>query len=121
MKKILIVDDEAYIRELVSTTLNVADYKILEAKDGEETLKIAQEVIPDLILLDVMMPKIDGHEVCERLKLDPKTGSITIIMLTAMGQESEKEKGLEAGADHYFIKPFSPMALLDKVRDVLGE
>ncbi|MFQ5901353.1 MAG: response regulator transcription factor [Thermodesulfobacteriota bacterium] len=120
-RKILIVDDEVYIRELVATTLNVADYEILEAKDGEEALKIALEEIPDIILLDVMMPKIDGYEVCEKLKSNPKTESIIIIMLTAMGQEAEQEKGFEIGVDYYFIKPFSPMALLDKVRDVLGE
>ncbi len=121
MKKILIADDEAYIRELLLTTLEVANYNILTAKDGQEAFENACDEKPDLMLLDVGMPKIDGFEVCKRLKSNPETESITIIMLTALGQESEKAKGFEMGADDYFVKPFSPMALLDKIKEVFGE
>ncbi len=121
MKKILIADDEAYIRELLLTTLEVGDYNILTAKDGEEAFKKACDEKPDLILLDIGMPILDGFEVCKRLKSNPETESITVFMLTAMGQEAEKEKGFEMGANDYFIKPFSPMALLDKIGETLGE
>ena len=121
MKKILIADDEAYIRELLLTTLEVGDYTILTAKDGQEALKKACDEKPNLILLDIGMPILDGFEVCKRLKSDPETKSITIVMLTALGQESEKAKGFEMGADDYFVKPFSPMALLDKIKEVFGE
>lgn len=120
MKKILIVDDEPYIRELVSTTLKGDEYKILEAGDGEEALQIARNEMPDLILLDIRMPKKDGLEVCRELKSDPKTSSLYIVILTAYGQEVEKERGREAGADGYFVKPFSPIALLKKVEELLA-
>jgi DNA-binding response OmpR family regulator len=121
MKKILVADDEAYIRELLLTTLEVGDYNILVAKDGKEALMTARKEKPDLILLDIGMPKLDGFEVCKRLKSDPDTETITIVMLTALGLESEKAKGTEVGADDYFVKPFSPMALLDKIKEVFGE
>jgi DNA-binding response OmpR family regulator len=121
MKKILIADDEAYIRELLITTLEVGNYNILTAKDGQEAVKSACDEKPDLMILDIGMPKLDGFEVCKQLKSDPETESIIIIMLTALGQEAEKAKGFEMGADDYFVKPFSPMALLDKIKEVFGE
>lgn len=119
MKKILIADDEAHIRELVATTLGIEQYEIYEAKNGKEALDKAREIVPDLMLLDVGMPIMDGIEVCRQLKAEPATDGIHIIMLTAYGQSDDKAQGTLAGADDYFIKPFSPTALLDKIHDIL--
>ena len=120
MKKILIVDDEERVRRLIETTLDIGDFQIFQAKDGEEALKIAQEEKPALILLDIMMPGMDGFEVCKRLKNNSETKGSYIIMLTAKGQKQDIEKGYTVGADDYFVKPFSPMELLNKVEQVLG-
>lgn len=120
MKKILVVDDEKSIRELVSATLEGANYKIYEAADGEEALNLAREEKPDLVLLDVAMPEMDGFEVCKALKSHPETNSIYIIMLTGHIQEEYKQKGNEAGANDYFTKPFSPLALIKKIEEVLS-
>ena len=120
MKKILIVDDEERVRRLIETTLDIGDFQIFQAKDGEEALKIAQEEKPALILLDIMMPGMDGFEVCKRLKSNSETKSSYIIMLTAKGQKQNIEKGYAVGTDDYFVKPFSPMELLNKVEQVLG-
>lgn len=119
MKKILIADDKAHIRELVATTIGSGQYEIFEASDGEEALQIAQREHPDLLLLDIGMPCLDGFEVCRILKGEPETASIHIIMVTAYGLDEHREKGLAVGADDYFTKPFSPTALLDKITDVL--
>ncbi|MCH8837284.1 MAG: response regulator [Candidatus Marinimicrobia bacterium] len=122
MKTILIVDDKAEVRELVEVTLRVGDYRILQADNGDQAVEIAQAERPDLMLLDVMMPGgMDGFEVCERLKSDPATQGITIIMLTAKGQQVDKERGSQVKADGYYTKPFSPLELLQKVEEVLGE
>jgi len=121
MKKILIVDDEERVRRLIETTLDIGDFQIFQAKDGEEALKIAQEEKPALILLDIMMPGMDGFEVCKWLKNNSETKSSYIIMLTAKGQKQDIEKGYTVGADDYFVKPFSPMELLNKIEKVLGE
>ena len=120
MKKILIVDDEERVRRLIETTLDIGDFQIFQAKDGEEALKIAQEEKPALILLDIMMPGMDGFEVCKWLKNNSETKSSYIIMLTAKGQKQNIEKGYAVGTDDYFVKPFSPMELLNKVEQVLG-
>ncbi len=122
MKKILIVDDQPEVRELIEVTLRIGDYEILQAGTGPEALDIARSMQPDLILLDVMMPEggLDGFEVCEALKNDPQTGNINIVMLTAKNQDTDKERGKQAGADDYFVKPFSPLELMRKVEDVLG-
>ncbi|MCH8326121.1 MAG: response regulator [Bacteroidetes bacterium] len=122
MKKILIVDDQDEVRELVEVTLRIGDFKILQAENGPKALEIARAEKPELILLDVMMPggSIDGFEVCEQLKKDPETEGIIIIMLTAKGQDIDKQRGREVGADDYFTKPFSPLELMDKVEEVLG-
>lgn len=123
MKKILIVDDQQEVRELVEVTLRIGDYKILQAENGPEALKTARAEMPDMILLDVMMPEggMDGFKVCEILKNDPQTSGITIVMLTAKGQDVDKARGKKAGADDYFTKPFSPLALMNKVDEVLGD
>ncbi len=122
MKKILIVDDTAEVRELVEVTLRIGDYKILQASSGDEALKMARAEHPDLVLLDVMMPNssVDGFEVCQQLKSDPATQNIYIVMVTARGQETDKEMGRKAHADEYFTKPFSPLKLMDKVVELLG-
>lgn len=121
MKKILIVDDQQEVRELVGVTLRVGDYQILQAKSGEEAVKIARAEKPDLIIMDVMMPgSIDGIEATRILKNDRETKEIPIIMLTGKGQETDKKRGFEVGADDYFVKPFSPLELIKKVEEVLG-
>ncbi len=121
MKKILVVDDQIELRELVEVTLRIGDYTIFQAENGPEALKIARAEKPELMFLDVMMPEggMDGFEVCEQLKNDPETAGITIIMLTAKGQDMDIQRGREAGADDYFTKPFSPLALMKKVEEVL--
>lgn len=121
MRKLLIADDEEGVRSLVRMTLDTGAYEIIEASDGEAALALAREHRPDLLLLDVMMPKLSGFEVCQALKENPATAGITIVMLTARAQESDRTHGEETGADDYFTKPFSPVALLRKVEDVLGE
>ncbi len=121
MKKILIVDDQIEVRELVQVTLEIGDYQILAAENGPQALEIAHAEHPDVILLDIMMPgSIDGMEVCRRLKSDPDTAHITIVMLSAKGQESDIEAGWSVGADAYFTKPFSPIALIEKIEEVIG-
>jgi two-component system phosphate regulon response regulator PhoB len=120
MKKILIVDDQPEVRELVAVTLRAGTYHILEAESGERALAVAKEHKPDIILMDVMMAgKIDGFEATRRLKSDPETKDCTIIMLTAKGQAADRDTGFEAGADDYFVKPFSPLELLRKIEEVL--
>ncbi len=122
MKKILIVDDQAKIRELVHVTIRIGDYQILEAASGDEALEVAREHQPDLIFLDVMMPNssIDGFETCRILKSDERTKYAHILMLTALDKEEDLRRGNEAGADGYFTKPFSPLELMNKVEEILG-
>jgi len=121
MKKILIVDDQLEVRELVEVTMRVGDYQILKAQSGEEALEIVKDEKPELIIMDVMMPGgMDGLEATRILKNDPATKDCKIIMLTAKGQQTEREKGIEAGADDYFVKPFSPLELIKKVEEFLG-
>ena len=120
MKKILIVDDEDKVRRLIKVTLAIGDFEILEASTGEEALKIAREAIPDIILLDIMMPgRLDGYDVCSSLKKDPNTKDIYIIMLTAKGQKVDIEKGKVVCSDDYFVKPFSPMELINKIDNIV--
>ena len=121
MKKILVVDDQLQIRELVEATLRVEDYRILQAKSGEEAVEIVRAEKPDLTIMDIMMPGgMDGLEATRILKNDPETKDCIIIMLSGKGQEAEREKGLEAGADDYFTKPFSPLDMIRKVEEILG-
>lgn len=121
MKKILLVDDQPEVRELVSVTLEIGPYTILTAANGWEALEYAQAEMPDLILLDVMMPSgPNGLDVCRQLKGDERTQGITVIMLTAKGQKQHIQEGYDAGADDYFVKPFSPVELIEKVESVLA-
>lgn len=120
MPKLLIADDEPGIRSLVRMTLEHDSYEILEASDGNEAVEMARRHLPELLLLDVEMPGLSGFEVCRMLKGDSATSGITVVMLTARAQESDLESGTDSGADAYFTKPFSPVALMRKVDEVFG-
>jgi len=119
MKKVLIADDHPEAVELVRVTLEDEDYEIVNTSNGKETLKKARVEKPDIVLLDVVMPKMDGFEVCRQLRKDPQTKEIPIVMLTDKGQEVDKERGREVGADDYITKPFSPSTLLIKIEEIL--
>ena len=121
MKKILIVDDQLQIRNLVEVTLGVENYSIFQAKNGQEAVKMAKTNKPDLIIMDIVMPgEIDGIEATRIIKNDPETNHCKIIILSGKGQKNDREKGLKAGAEVYFTKPFSPLNLIKKVETVLG-
>ena len=119
-KKVLVVDDEMHILRIVKYKLESAGYNVLTALNGTDAIELARTEKPALIFLDIMMPGINGYEVCQTLKNDPQTKDIIIIMLTAKGQESDKIKGLEVGVDEYITKPFSPQDLLDRTKDLIG-
>ena len=122
-QKILIVDDEAHIRMLIEQTLEELEdegVEFLSAENGEAALEIIQEEKPNLVFLDVMMPKMNGMEVCRRVKKELGMSDVFIILLTAKGQELDRQKGLDVGADVYMTKPFDPEVLLTKAREVLG-
>lgn len=121
-KKILIVDDEAHIRMLIEQTLEELEddgVEFLTAENGQDALEIISEEKPQLVFLDVMMPKMNGMEVCRRVKKDLVIDNVFIVLLTAKGQELDRQKGQEVGADVYMTKPFDPEAILSKARDVL--
>lgn len=118
-EKVLVVDDEPSIVNLVSVKLSHEGYRVVSARDGEEALEKVRSERPDLVLLDVMMPKLDGKEVCMRLKRDPATKDIPVVMLTAAGEFGEQLKGLELGADEYMTKPFDPKHLVQVVAYML--
>jgi len=121
MKKILIVDDQVEVRELVEVTLRVEDYQIYQAESGEKAIEIAKAEKPKLIIMDIMMPGgMDGLEATRIIKNDPETKDCTVVMLTAKGQQADRQVGLEAGASGYFAKPFSPLDLIQKVEEILG-
>ena len=114
-KSILIVDDAQDILKVLSRRLESWGYKALTSDNGEEALRIVEEQIPDLILLDVMMPKMKGREVCARLKANPKTKHIPIIFLTALGLADHVKAGMDLGADDYIVKPFEPDELKERI------
>ncbi|MFM7100628.1 MAG: response regulator [Verrucomicrobiota bacterium] len=120
MPKILVVDDEPDALELIGFNLRNAGYEVVTADDGQEALRRARESLPDLVLLDVMLPEIDGLEVCKSLRRDPATRRIPIIMLTARAAEIDRVLGLELGADDYVTKPFSPRELVLRIKNLLG-
>ena len=117
--RILVVDDEPDAIELIRFNLKASGYEVLTAEDGEEALAKARKFSPDMILLDVMLPELDGLEVCKILRRDPATASLPIIMLTAKASEIDRVLGLEFGADDYVTKPFSPRELMLRVRNLL--
>lgn len=118
--KILVVDDEPFICRSLSFVLRKGNYDVFEARNGEEAIGAIRQHRPDLVFLDVMMPKINGFEVTERVRSDPDLAGIKIILLTAKGQESDREVGKTAGANDYMTKPFSPTKILERVREILG-
>ncbi len=118
-KKILIADDNENIRDALTYLLEDEGYKLWLAKDGADTLKKVREVHPDILFLDIMMPEINGYDVCRIIKTDPDLKNTYVIMLTAKGQVAEQERGKEVGADEYIIKPFSPMEILTKIKNIL--
>ena len=120
MKTILLADDETNLRILVRTTLDDGEYCILEAADGTTALELARQEHPDLLVLDWMTPGINGIDIARALRQDPVTAHIPIIMLTAKGQEMDKERGRALGTSAYLVKPFSPLELLQKVQEILG-
>ena len=118
--RILIVDDEPNIVISLEYLMKKEGFQVAVATDGETALQLASEFVPDLILLDVMMPKKSGFEVCQALRADPALGAAKIIMLTAKGRESEVAKGLALGADVYITKPFSTKDLVLRIKSLLG-
>jgi DNA-binding response OmpR family regulator len=119
-RTVLLADDDPGLRRLVGATLGSEHFNLLSAADGEETLSMARQRLPALILLDINMPSRNGLDVCRLLKADPTTSHIKIVMLTASGSDVDRTRAIDASADDYFVKPFSPIALLDKVYALLG-
>jgi len=117
--KVLIADDELYILESVSYVVKSAGMTPLTAEDGEEALRLAEVEKPDLIILDVMLPKLSGLQVCQRLRDNPLTRAIPILMLSARGQESDETQGRQSGADDYMTKPFSPRRLKTRIEEMV--
>jgi two-component system phosphate regulon response regulator PhoB len=116
---ILVVEDEMDILQLVDHNLKLADFHVLTAQDGYEALSLAKKHLPQLVILDIMLPGLDGFEVCKELKRSPTTKNIPVLMLTARGEEVDRIVGLELGADDYVVKPFSPRELVLRVRAIL--
>lgn len=121
MAKILIAEDEPDIRELVAFTLRFAGHEVITASNGEEAVQFASRNFPDLILMDVRMPRMTGYDACRVMKSNPELKDIPVVFLSAKGQESEIQTGLEAGAEEYLLKPFAPDQLTDRVRAILSK
>lgn len=120
-KKVLVVDDEEFVRQLIQIKLKFCGIDTIEAVNGADAVEIAIAEKPDLILLDVMMPKMNGFEACQKLKSHHETAGIPIVMLTARGDPSAKERGENAGALEYLTKPFSPQKLAERVIEILNQ
>ena len=120
-KRILIVDDEVQLVEMVKMRLEAAGYPVITAYDGQEALEKAKKEKPDLIILDLMLPKMDGYKVCGLLKNDNRYANIPIIMFTARAQEEDIALGKSLGAEAYITKPFDPKLLLTKIKELIGE
>jgi two-component system alkaline phosphatase synthesis response regulator PhoP len=120
-KKVLIVDDEPYIVKLIESRLKANDYEVIVAYDGEEGLTKAVQYLPDLIILDIMMPKIDGPAMAEEIRANPKTASIPIIFLTALVKKAETENTNVIGGQYFIAKPFKPEELLATIKIVLAQ
>lgn len=121
MSKILIAEDERDIRDLVAFTLRFAGYEVFAAPNGEEAVELASKVNPDLILMDVRMPRMTGYEACKILKADPDLKDIPVVFLSAKGQENEIQQGLASGAEDYLLKPFAPDQLTSRVKMILAK
>lgn len=119
-KKILIVDDEQDLVEMMKMRLEAVGYNVISAADGQAALDLARKEKPDLIILDIMLPKMDGYKVCALLKKDSRYSGIPILMFTAKAQDSDMKMGEEAGANGYVTKPFEPEVLLKKIKEFVG-
>lgn len=117
--KIMVVDDEPDIVKLVKISLEMANYEVIEAFSGQEALEKAKSTVPSLFLLDIMMPDMNGYEVCKHLKSDARTKEVPVVMLTAKGQKGDAEQGLKVGAEDYIIKPFDPFELGEQIAEIL--
>jgi CheY-like chemotaxis protein len=116
---VLVVDDEPFICRSLSFVLRKGNFHVVEARNGEEALAAVRQHRPDLIFMDVMMPKLNGFDVCQAIKADPEYAHTHVILLTAKGQDSDREVGLQAGANEYMTKPFSPTKILERAREIL--
>ena len=120
MKRVLIVEDQADIRKLIRMTLEFEPYEIFEAPDGVTGLRMAAELQPSMLLLDVMMPgELDGLQVCRLVRADPQLSGTRVLLLSARGQARDREAGVQAGADDYLIKPFSPLQLVETIERLM--
>ena len=120
MPRILIVDDELDIAENIAALLTAKGHRTTLAADGAEALRLARKELPDLLLLDVMLPRMSGHDVCRMLRADPKTAKLKIVMVTGLGRGGDVEEAFAAGADDYLIKPFDSARLFKKIEKVLA-
>ncbi len=120
MAKILIAEDERDIRDLITFTLTFAGHSVVSAVNGEDAVDKARQVLPDLILMDVRMPRMTGYEACEIMKADPQLKDIPVVFLSAKGQDSEIKTGLDVGAAEYLLKPFAPTELTQRVSELLA-
>ena len=120
MAKILIAEDEPDIRELVAFTLRFAGHEVVAGANGEEAVRLAAQEMPDLILMDVRMPRMTGYDACRAMKASPSLKDIPVVFLSAKGQDSEIQTGLEAGAEEYLLKPFAPDQLTERVKAILA-
>lgn len=121
MAKILIAEDERDIRDLVAFTLRFAGHEVAAASNGEEAVQLAPKEKPDLILMDVRMPRMTGYDACRVIKADPNLKDIPVVFLSAKGQESEIQTGLDVGAEEYLLKPFAPDQLTERVKAILAK
>jgi two-component system alkaline phosphatase synthesis response regulator PhoP len=119
--KILVVDDEIYIVHILDFSLGMEGYDVVTALDGEQALEKIKSEKPDLIVLDIMMPKLDGYEVCKTIKSDPATKHVPVILLSAKGRNVDQKMGFDVGADDYITKPFSPRKLVERINQLLGQ
>jgi DNA-binding response OmpR family regulator len=121
MANILVAEDERDIRELINFTLTFAGHQVTQARNGEEAVEMAQEIHPDLIMMDVRMPKLTGYEACRQLKAIDSVKEIPVVFLSAKGQDDEINTGIEAGAIDYILKPFAPEELTKRIAEILNQ
>jgi two-component system alkaline phosphatase synthesis response regulator PhoP len=119
--RILVVDDEIYIVHILDFSLGMEGYEVITALDGEAALEKLKSERPDLIVLDIMMPKLDGYEVCKAIKGNADTAHIPVILLSAKGRNVDQKMGFDVGADDYITKPFSPRKLVERINQLLGQ
>jgi len=121
MAKILIAEDERDIRDLIAFLLRFAGYEVVTASNGEEAVRLAPIENPDLVLMDVRMPRMTGYDACRLIKAEPRLKDIPVVFLSAKGQENEIQTGLVSGAEEYLLKPFAPDQLIERVRSILSK